>query len=134
MSQPFIISNAITALKPYIFSCHAKRPMRLILLLETRFSTRLVNKAVHDALEHRFCAALTGLHRRWALRLRDDHINISSLTSKSFPSHCASASSWEQLTRCRSGRLRPGIKIEPRKQRGRSPSETKLSLPTESIT
>ena len=34
------------------------------------FSTRLVNKAVHDALEHRSCAALTGLHRRWAVSLR----------------------------------------------------------------
>src|SRR5208283_4351266 len=58
----------------------------------------------------------------------------SSLISSSFPSEVVSATSCEQLTRCRSGRFRPGTTIEPRKHSGFSPSETMLSAPKGSMT
>jgi len=35
-----------------------------------------VNKAVHDALEHRSCAALTGLHPPVALSITECVLNV----------------------------------------------------------
>jgi hypothetical protein len=58
----------------------------------------------------------------------------SSLMRSSFPSEVVSVNSCEQLTRCRSGRLRPGTMIDPRKHNGFSPNETMLSAPHGSTT
>jgi hypothetical protein len=51
-----------------------------------------------------------------------------------FPFEVGSAISCEHATKWRSGRLRPAIATDPRKQRGFSPSETIRSTPEGSMT
>jgi hypothetical protein len=70
MPQPFLFPAQLQHLRICALSERRSESCGFLLLLQTSFSTRLVNKLVHHAPEHQSCAALTGLHRRWALRRR----------------------------------------------------------------